>query len=719
MQEKLFALDIGTRSVVGIIIEKEDEQYCVTDILSIEHTERAMLDGQIHDVLAVSKVISQIKEKMEKKHGTLATVSVAAAGRALKTERASVSVHIEGKPMMNQEDILHLELSAVQLAQSTVAESFQATQSFDYYCVGYSVLYYRLDGIEIGSLIDQNGTEASVEIIATFLPKVVVDSLISALKRSGLQMQALTLEPIAAINVLIPPSMRRLNVALVDIGAGTSDIALTDLGTVIAYGMVPTAGDEVTEAISDHLLLDFPLAEQAKRQMSIQDKIKVKDILGFEEEVETSAIIKQIMPALDNLAVQISEEILNLNSQKEPKAIMLVGGGSLTPELPKLLANKLNLPANRVAVRDVSAIQSVTIADEIPKGPELVTPIGIALAAQKNPVQYVSVTVNDVPVRLFDMKQLTVGDCLLASGIKVNKLYGKPGLALMVEVNGQSITVPGQHGKPPILLLNGEPASLKDEVHADDTIYVERGEDGGQHKVQIKDLIDDIPRKTVIINQTKYVIEAVIKKNNQITSPAEYVEDHDEIICRLPETVENLITALGLTSLLHHIQPFTIYLNDKAYSLDSFSGLLKKNGLDAKRSASIEDGDVIQLTKALQPTVRELADSLNLELHYALPVTFNGKPLVLKKRRLELSKDNQVLQDKDYITNGDRLRLIHKTEQPFIFQDLFRHIDIDLPKHSARPFILMKNNQETTFHETLNPGDRLAIMWPAASDAAK
>ena len=80
-------------------------------------------------------------------------------------------------------------------------------------------------------------------------------------------MEALTLEPIAAINVLIPPSMRRLNVALVDIGAGTSDIAITDAGTVIAYGMVPIAGDEVTEAISDHYLLDFPMAEKAKREL--------------------------------------------------------------------------------------------------------------------------------------------------------------------------------------------------------------------------------------------------------------------------------------------------------------------------------------------------------------------------------------------------------------------------------------------------------------------
>ena len=88
-KNKLFALDIGTRSVVGIILEEQDnESYSVTDILTIEHSERSMLDGQIHDVLAVSNIITQIKSEMEKKHGPLKKVNVAAAGRALKTERA-------------------------------------------------------------------------------------------------------------------------------------------------------------------------------------------------------------------------------------------------------------------------------------------------------------------------------------------------------------------------------------------------------------------------------------------------------------------------------------------------------------------------------------------------------------------------------------------------------------------------------------------------------
>lgn len=70
-QKKLFALDIGTRTVVGIILEEDGGQYHVKDIVIREHAERAMLDGQIHDVPAVSKIIAEIRDELEVKHGPL------------------------------------------------------------------------------------------------------------------------------------------------------------------------------------------------------------------------------------------------------------------------------------------------------------------------------------------------------------------------------------------------------------------------------------------------------------------------------------------------------------------------------------------------------------------------------------------------------------------------------------------------------------------------
>ncbi len=77
---------------------------------------------------------------------------------------------------------------------------------------------------------------------------MVVEGLYSVILKSNLQVDNITLEPIAAINVAIKEELRLLNLALVDIGAGTSDIAITKDGKIIAYAMTSTAGDEITEA---------------------------------------------------------------------------------------------------------------------------------------------------------------------------------------------------------------------------------------------------------------------------------------------------------------------------------------------------------------------------------------------------------------------------------------------------------------------------------------
>ncbi|WP_027409624.1 cell division protein FtsA [Anoxybacteroides tepidamans] len=717
-ESSIFALDIGTRSVVGVILQEKDGEYQVLNMIVKEHGERAMLDGQIHDVPAVAKVIVEIKEELERKYGTLKRVSVAAAGRALKTERAEAAIWIAGKPMITKEDVAHLELSAVQQAQVKLAAKKQE-QSHRYYCVGYSVVNYKIDGQEIGSLIDQQGTEATVEVIATFLPKLVVESLLAALKRANLEMEALTLEPIAAINVLIPPTMRRLNVALVDIGAGTSDIAITDLGTVVAYGMVPIAGDEITEAISDQYLLDFPLAEKAKRELSTNETVTITDILGFEAEVRRDDMIAAISDAVDRLADAISEEILSLNGGKPPKAVMLVGGGSLTPELPKRLAQKLQLPDNRVAIRGVEAIQKLTITQEMSlQGPELVTPIGIAIASKQNPIQYVSVYVNNQPFRLFDMKQLTVGDCLLASGISLHKLYGKPGMALVVTVNEQTVTVPGTYGQPPLIIKNGIPASLDTPIQDGDQIVVEKGKDGESASIQLKDLIDELPRKTVTINGEAYQIEATVYQNGQIASLDNEVNDRDVITIDMPETIEELFAALHLSNWLEQAKPFTVYVNGLPVEVKQFSGMIYKNHIEAKPSSSFEDGDVIEIISRKAPTVRQLAEVKRMRLIHSIPVRFNGEIITLSKPAAELYYQGKLLKEDDIIENGATLEVIEKKIEPFIFQDLFNYVHIDIPSSSSS-FTLLRNGERVAFYEPLAPGDELQIVWEQANEEVK
>lgn len=710
MSSKLFALDIGTRSVVGIILEENHDHFHVQDIIVKEHKERAMVDGQIHNVLYVAELINEIKHALEEKHGPLKKVSVAAAGRSLKTEQASVTINIRNRPIFTEEDISRLELQAVQQAQQQLLQQKEDSKSSHYYCVGYSVLYYRLDGEKIGSLLDQQGDEAQIEVIATFLPRVVVESLIAALKRADLEMEALTLEPIAAINVLIPPTMRRLNVALVDIGAGTSDIAITDKSTVVAYGMVPTAGDEVTEALSDHYLLDFPVAETVKRQLQSQDEILIQDILGFDQFLPKNEVLLAIEPAVEQLAKAIGEEILRLNNQTAPKAVMLVGGGSLTPDLSEKLGTVLGLPANRIAVRGVDAIQNLTREEHIKPSPELVTPIGIAIAAKKMPIQYMSLTVNDQVVRLFELKEMTVGDAFLAANIRAKQLYGKPGHGLSVSVNGQDIFIPGGHGQPAQILVNGQQASTKTVIQSGDAIQLIEGHDGQTATATVRDIIDSAAVKTVTLQDTKYIVEPKIILNGELASLDTTLKDRDTVLFEPAETIEDVFKLTNNVDLLKKLEPYYVHVDGKPLYLQEFSASLTNNGKPCKLQYAVQDGDKLSFHQTPLPSVQMIANQMNILLEDKIIVHFQNEILELTKTANEVLINNVVMSPISSVPNGATVSFKEKDQSRWIYQDVFRFSNWQLPTTFKGNFTILRNNQPASFETEIFGGDKLEIL---------
>ncbi|GAQ19392.1 cell division protein FtsA [Oceanobacillus picturae] len=708
MDDRIFALDIGTRSVTGIILEKEETKFKVIDYYTKEHTERSMRDGQIHNVVAVSDIIREVKEKLEQTHGSLHKVCVAAAGRALKTTQATSTIELNQQPIVEEETIKHLELSAVQAAQIKLAQEEQAENYHNYYCVGYSILHYQIDEERIGSLIDQSGEKASVEIIATFLPKIVVESLLAALGRAALEMDALTLEPIAAIHVLVPESMRRLNVALVDIGAGTSDIAITNAGTVAAYGMVPVAGDEITEAISDTYLLDFPLAEQTKRDIVNDGEAMVADILGFETTITYDALVGEIRDKVEYLASKVAEEILLLNATP-PKAVMLVGGGSLTPEITKILADKLRLPENRVAVRGIDAIQNLVSSETLPKGPDFVTPIGIAIAAKQNPVHYVTVNVNKQKVRMFEMKQLTVGDALIQAGIDIQKMYGRPGSAVMATVNGKEITIPGQFGQAPQLSVNGIKATVEQTILNNDNVQVEKGEDGSSALITLEELIGDLPSKVIYFNNQPIKRYANYFVNGKKQIKTYVVKDRDNITFENETTVKNLLPHIGKEA-SQQVSSFSVYVNDEEVKLSIGETRIFVNNNQVNDDKVLHNNDQLTIEPASTPLVSDLFTVLGKKAVNTISVYFNGQYIELESPCYSVKRDGETVLPESELKNLDHLSMKAKEVEPFIFQDIFRYIDIDISKVSG-DFKLFINDVPASFDAEIQHGDQLRITW--------
>ena len=258
----VFGLDIGTRSIVGTVGYLNGGKFHVLAQRSKEHETRAMLDGQIHDIGKVGETISQVKEQLEADLGReLTEVCIAAAGRVLRTVTTYVEHSFESDREITQEDVYSLCTMGVEKAYEEFQNSNTDTD-MKFYCVGYTAMRYYMNGYQMGNLEGHKAKNIAVDLIATFLPDDVVDGLYKAVELAGLHVANLTLEPIAAIQVAIPEKFRMLNMALVDVGAGTSDISITKEGTITAYGMIPVAGDSLTDILVQHCLVEFEVAEQ-------------------------------------------------------------------------------------------------------------------------------------------------------------------------------------------------------------------------------------------------------------------------------------------------------------------------------------------------------------------------------------------------------------------------------------------------------------------------
>ncbi len=321
----VFGLDIGTRSIVGTVGYRVGEKFHVVAQCIREHGTRAMLDGQIHDIYKVGETISEVRSELEERLGrTLKDVCIAAAGRVLRTVTVRVDMERDSDREVSGEDIYALDSTGVEKAYEVFLKDNVSDMKF--YCVGYSVVRYYMNGYTMGNLEGHRAKTIGADLIATFLPEDVVDGLYKAVDLAGLDVVNLTLEPIAAIQVAIPEMYRMLNIALVDVGAGTSDISITKDGSIVAYGMIPVAGDSLTEVIARHCLVDFATAEQIKRDTGSREQIEYKDIMGLSQTISTAEIAEVTADMIADMTGQVADKIRELNGGKSVSAVFVVGG---------------------------------------------------------------------------------------------------------------------------------------------------------------------------------------------------------------------------------------------------------------------------------------------------------------------------------------------------------------------------------------------------------
>ena len=689
--EHVFGLDIGTRNVVGTVgYRTEDEKFTVIAQYIKQHETRAMLDGQIHDIARVARTVSAVKTELERQiESPLYEVCIAAAGRVLKTVTTHVEMEYPEETIVQGEDIHTLHLLGVDKAQEELKQKNDTRYKF--YCVGYSIVKYYLNDEVFISLEGHKAEFIGCDIIVTFLPEDVVDGLYSAVGQADLNVANMTLEPIAAINVAIPENFRMLNIALVDVGAGTSDISITKEGSIIAYGMIPHAGDEITEVIVQHYLVDFKMAESMKLQSTESDEITYEDIMSIPHTIPSEELWEVVAPTIDKITKEISEKIRQLNGDKSVSACFVVGGGGKIHSFTEKLAEHLGIVKERVALRGEEVLKEVIFEQEdIKKDPLLVTPIGICMNYYEQRNNFILVRFNGELLKLYDNNHLTVVDAAMAAEFPNEQIFPKRGKAINFTVNGASRIARGEAGESAVVTINGRPASINAPLEPNCEITIEPSTSGADAVYTVADL-EEYNNDTVgfVVNGKMITCPKFVQVNGSLEPGSYQIQEGDVIETRNFYTVGQVAEFMDVEVDMDH----DILVNNREAD---FGTLVYEN-------FSIE-WTVLSFGVADEPYEKPV---MNIPEESEVVINEDG----LQEEAVatpQMTAQPETTAITVYV-NGEPVPMSGKKD--YIFVDIFDRITFDLAAGGGRAIATLINGQDAAFSEKLHDGDQVDLYW--------
>lgn len=732
----IFGLDIGTRSIVGTVGYLNGGKFHVLAQRSKEHETRAMLDGQIHDIGKVGETISQVKEQLEEDLGReLTDVCIAAAGRVLRTVTTYVEHTFENDREIMQEDVYSLCTMGVEKAYEEFQNSNTDTD-MKFYCVGYTPMRYYMNGYQMGNLEGHKAKSIAVDLIATFLPDDVVDGLYKAVELAGLHVANLTLEPIAAIQVAIPEKFRMLNMALVDVGAGTSDISITKEGTITAYGMIPVAGDSLTDILVQHCLVEFETAEQIKRKCRTQEIIEYEDIMGLPQTITAGEVLELLDPEIERMTQMVSDTIKELNGDKPVSAVFVVGGGGMVPGYTEKLAAKLGIVKERVAIRGQEVMQTIVFElENARKDAMMVTPIGICLSYYVQSNNFIFVEFNGERVKLYDNGKLSVTDAAMQMQFPNDQLFPRRGEALLFTVNGKSRMVRGEQGEAAVIRVNDEEADMYTQVHNGDHIVITPSTEGVAAVMELGSLPEMGDALAVYVNGRQISLPKTAEVNGHRENEFYRIRPNDDI------RIQNSYTVKEIAEFLDVPLGEDIKVNDTAARLDTrvyehftVSWNMEK-ALAQGTYADLPDADMEENAHREESAHGEVPVMQNAETvageagkKQETKNAREGVSLIQKEETVagEAGKDQETQTAAADRTDDVTTQLPHPLtvivnhspitmhgKAQYVFVDVFDYIDFDLGTSASagRSIVTNLNGRPAQYMEPLSEGDVIEIYW--------
>ena len=369
MGDLVVGLDVGTHKICTIVGEVRPEDVYVVG-LGIEPSD-GMKKGVVNDVGALSSAIAKSVRKAEKSSGydiNRAFVSVAGSHISSLTSRGLAT--IVGSRSVGADDLDKAMSVARNIAIPHNREILHVVPRS-----------YTLDGQEgIRSPLGMHCFRLEVDAHIITASMTSLANLEDAVESAGVLVDRFILNPLAAGDAILTEHEREMGAVVIDIGGGTTDLAIFIDGTVWHTAIIPVGGNHVTQDITYWMRVPFGLAEQVKIQRGHADMNAVSESEVFPVEPFGGEILPVSRRDLAMVIEARFEEIFEL-VEKEIKrsgyagllraGAVITGGSSQLPGYRDLASRILNVPVRLAHPEKITGI-----ADTL-KNPSYSTSVGL------------------------------------------------------------------------------------------------------------------------------------------------------------------------------------------------------------------------------------------------------------------------------------------------------------------------------------------------------
>ena len=369
-KDLLVGLDIGTSKVVAIVAEMHsDGEYEVVGIG--QHESRGLKKGVVVDI---EKTVASIQAALEEAElmasYKIRTVVTGIAGSHVRSFNSIGMVAIKDKEVT--------EADVVRVTETAKAVNIPTDQQI----LHVLPQEYIIDGQEdIREPVGMSGVRLDVKVHIVTGAVSAVQNIIKCVRRCGLEVQDLILQPLASSSAVLTADEKELGVALVDIGGGTTDIAVFVGGSIRHSAVLAVAGDQITNDIAMALRTPTADAEDIKLRHGLakqvlanpSDKIEVPGIGDRgPRSLSKQALAAVIEPRVEELFSMVQQTIRESGYEEAlSSGIVITGGSSLLPGMAEL-AEDIFLKPVRVGAPDYNG----GLADVV-RTPRFATAMGL------------------------------------------------------------------------------------------------------------------------------------------------------------------------------------------------------------------------------------------------------------------------------------------------------------------------------------------------------